>query len=343
MNNAVGPAPDLDAYMAAIRGQLLDLSEEEREDLLDDLRQHLQEVAAESEEPLVDRLGPPEGYAAELRATAALPVAPARRWQRAAKACDRLRQHAALATLKTEALHHPTTWWVVRGYLVALLFSIFTQQYGIGWPVPRFANSKILGLAMTAGLVWLSVRVGRAAQRTAAARWAGMGATLAIVLLALPASAQIRFNAGMQAPIDTGVAWSENGLLDTDGNLVTNIYPYDAQGRPLSDVRLFDQHGNPIEIDADYDEESGGEIETSYPLGADGRPLLNVFPQQQALVEGDESDVGDGYDDPNDEPYEEPDWQRRRARVGETPFESVPPIGTARESERPDSPRTGRK
>ena len=68
---------DVHAYMAAVRIELEDLEPAERDDLLDDLEQHLHEVAAEEEGTLTDRLGPPAAYAAELRLSAGLPPTPA--------------------------------------------------------------------------------------------------------------------------------------------------------------------------------------------------------------------------------------------------------------------------
>jgi uncharacterized membrane protein len=60
-------------YAAAVRAAVADLGAEERAQLLDDLEAHLQEVAAESDAPLTERLGPPETYAAELRAAYGAP------------------------------------------------------------------------------------------------------------------------------------------------------------------------------------------------------------------------------------------------------------------------------
>jgi hypothetical protein len=59
---------DVTAYAAAVRAALADLPAAARADLQDDLESHLAEVAAESDAPLRERLGPPEAYAADLRA-----------------------------------------------------------------------------------------------------------------------------------------------------------------------------------------------------------------------------------------------------------------------------------
>ena len=62
------PTGDVARYAAAIRAALGDLDAAERADLLEDLEAHLAEVAVESGTSLADRLGPPDAYAAELRA-----------------------------------------------------------------------------------------------------------------------------------------------------------------------------------------------------------------------------------------------------------------------------------
>src|SRR2546425_12132113 len=59
---------DVATYAASVRAALSDLSPEEAEVLLEDLEDHLREVATEVGGPLVERLGPPEQYAQELRA-----------------------------------------------------------------------------------------------------------------------------------------------------------------------------------------------------------------------------------------------------------------------------------
>src|SRR5260370_16110310 len=61
-------ADDVTTYAAIVRAQLADLPAMERDALLEDLEQHLAEVAAEGECSLIDALGPPEHYRVELRA-----------------------------------------------------------------------------------------------------------------------------------------------------------------------------------------------------------------------------------------------------------------------------------
>src|SRR5437870_6781775 len=60
-------ANDVASYASAVRAALAPLPDAERESLLEDLENHLAEVASESDLSLQERLGPPEDYAAELR------------------------------------------------------------------------------------------------------------------------------------------------------------------------------------------------------------------------------------------------------------------------------------
>jgi hypothetical protein len=64
--------PQVQAYAAAVRAALADVPVSEAAGLLDGLEPHLEEVAAEGGASLVDALGPPDRYAAELRTSAGL-------------------------------------------------------------------------------------------------------------------------------------------------------------------------------------------------------------------------------------------------------------------------------
>ncbi len=58
---------EIEDYCEAVRMALADLSPEIRDDLLEDLPDHLREVLAEGDGSLRDRLGEPADYARELR------------------------------------------------------------------------------------------------------------------------------------------------------------------------------------------------------------------------------------------------------------------------------------
>ena len=73
--------------------------------------------------------------------------------------------------------------------------------------------------------------------------------------------------------------------LYLDGTWVSNIYPYDATGRPLVGVQLFNQVGKPINVitQAEMPEEQCDQLtgDCGYPadtpLDASGNPLLRVY------------------------------------------------------------------
>ena len=67
--NATGQ-DEITAYVEGIRAGLAGLPEATREELLEDLPEHLAEVQADGTGTLTERLGSPEAYASELRATA---------------------------------------------------------------------------------------------------------------------------------------------------------------------------------------------------------------------------------------------------------------------------------
>jgi hypothetical protein len=181
-------AEEVASYATAVRAACADLPGPDRELLLEDLEDHLAEVAAEAGGPLEERLGRPEAYAAELRASAGLPAPGAGTGRRR----GRLRGSRAargLAGLGSAVAGHPAAravagflpelrpaWWVLRGYLavqaVAVAMTPLISGGGFSFPVPRLFGSALLGLLATvvavAGSVWLGRRRGarvRAAQR----------------------------------------------------------------------------------------------------------------------------------------------------------------------------------
>src|SRR5947209_4825618 len=60
-------ASDVATYAASVRAALMDLPSDQAEILLEELEDHLREIAAEAGGSLSERLGPPEQYAQELR------------------------------------------------------------------------------------------------------------------------------------------------------------------------------------------------------------------------------------------------------------------------------------
>jgi hypothetical protein len=164
-------------YLDGVGAALADLPEEERADLLDELAGHLDELAAESPTPLTVRLGSPQEYADELRASAGLPPARARGragavarlWSRVEELLNR---PAALTTKDFLVTLRPV-WWVARGWAVAAVVLHVTTS-------SPWEDRNIVGVpggflgfwAVVLGVV-LSVQLGRGRLGTRAARGTG--------------------------------------------------------------------------------------------------------------------------------------------------------------------------
>ena len=290
---------EAERYLAAVRAHLADVGEDERADLLEDLEQHLAEVAAEFDGPLDAQLGSPESYAAELRASAdLLPAAPSAPDAMAARVAARvaaLRRHDLVAQAIEFLRDLRPAWLVARGYLIVAVGSLDSYGFGPAFPIPRFGGSRAAGLVMTLVAVGFSVWIDR--RRTAPARAVGALVTLAglfagLVVVASLNDATIQASAYARGDFQDGATaesygrygefnLSRVGLVRADGRAVTNLYAFDEAGKPLSNVRLYDQAGKPVNIVLDY--HRGRPVFTSFPTDAEGDPVANAFPQRQAM------------------------------------------------------------
>jgi hypothetical protein len=251
---------EIEQYYEQIRAALSGMPAEVRDDLLEDLPDHLAEVLAEGEGSLRDRLGEPEAYAAELRAAAGVEVTstPAPR-----------RLHAA-ATWVADVLHrfdvragrlvgYPRLldllramrpgWWVLRGWIVAQFISGARDRSSWHGFVPSIGGSSLIGfccmLALIAASVWLGQRSLRFAD------WPRRLMVAASAVIAIWAVFVLAGNIG-------GPAY---GYSDTSGGAasyggpeinpdVTDIFVFDQNGKQVAGARLFDQDGNPIQLGA---------------------------------------------------------------------------------------------
>lgn len=279
-------------YLDAVRSELDDLTEDERDDLLDGLEADLGEAACESDLPLDGRLGPPGAYAAELRRSAGLPGRGERNRRsllggrvRAGQA--RLAAQPWVGAVRRFLPELRPGWWVARGYLAVVAFSVLTggPDASAAFPVPALNGSELAGLIITAAAVTASVRVGRSAP----ARWGrAIGAAdLAVVVASLVLLANLRSERQIQyVSVDGG----ESGYLSEMSGAfadVTNIYPFAADGTPLEGVLLFDQYGRPIDAMSLPSEVTpdGMHIERQFPTAPDGSLLTNSYPIEQASID----------------------------------------------------------
>jgi hypothetical protein len=285
-------------YAAAVRAAFADLPAPDREALLEDIEDHLVEVAAEPGGPLAERLGPPEAYAAELRAWAGLPApgAARRRGLRTSRLARRLQRLGAAAAA------HPAgravveflpelrpAWWVLRGWLVVQLASVGLSllfAHDITLPVPTILGSQVVGLLATGAAVVGSVALGRRGTATRRGRRLTLAANAALGLFALVLLGGMGATRLSDEPIYQGYEVSgpyPEALpgLRSDGREISNIHPYDAKGKPLQGVRLYDQDGIPLVAT----HEDNPELESRLPLDEHGNAIANRYPREQYQVD----------------------------------------------------------
>ncbi|WP_201753285.1 HAAS signaling domain-containing protein [Micromonospora rubida] len=240
-------------YVTRVRAALADLRPAVRDELTEDLAEHLAEVAAEGDEPLADRLGTPEAYAAELRAAAGAggPAAARNLDQRAAAVAASLRARLRVADRNlgpilgyasaSEYLRllRPA-WWVLRGYLAAMLITMVTTGASFGL-LPRLGGSTLAALLLLAVCVVASVWLGR--RTPTLGRWPRIAVRAGTAVLAVFAFAGF-VNA------DDRLGWNESGYQPTSEQVpfVRDVFVYDSEGRLVENARLFDQDGNPIRL-----------------------------------------------------------------------------------------------
>ena len=281
-------ANDVASYAAAVRSALAHLPAAEREILLEDLENHLAEVASESELSLRERLGRPEDYAVELRAAygAASEAAGARprmpfgnRVTALLRALTGDMPYRALRALLPELA---PGWWVLRAYL-AVLFLAFVLRDGTNLtPIPNpFSSGGVLQILATLIAIGISVRLGRRAMPVSRGwRGAVVAGNVAIGILALPVLASMGTGSSIAYSYDYStdpyVAAASAGYYPG----VTNIYPYSRDGRPLTDVLLYDQEGRPLVPEKT-------DLVIDVPNGTDGLPIPNAYPLNERQANGD--------------------------------------------------------
>jgi uncharacterized membrane protein len=249
-------------YLAAVRAALADLPEEERDDLLADVRPSLVETAAESAGNIAARLGPPEEFAAELRAAAGLQATPARRpgyreLVRRVGGDPRVVQLRRLAPI----------WWVARAYVtVAVIALVAGASWSLTYPIlPRIGSGAwtLLVVAVAAvASIWLGL--------TRRSFWP---AELVLLVAAIPVLVHLSHK-----PVPpTTVVYIETAAyqqgLSYDGVPLNNVYPYSRDGHLLHDVLLYTGSGTPIDAPAGVPDPLRRVLRTKA-----GKAVNNAFP-----------------------------------------------------------------
>lgn len=291
MSSAPSVPGEVEEYVAAVRQALADLPSAERDDLLAEVEASLLETTEEGAGPIRTRLGPPEQFAAELRAAAGLhePAPPALhesglgRHVRAVG--DRVLAHPAVIALRPLGQELAPIWWVLRAYLaVGAIAWANDSAWSSRLPiVPRLNVWGLSGGSGEAGVlaigiaVVVSVWLGHRSRRNGSPfpRLAAV-ANIALLAAAIPVVAQVTNTSGYDSLVVRAYAPAPqppSGLL-YEGVKVDNIYPYSRDGRLLHDVLLYDGAGRTIEIPTNR----GLDPNRRVVVTNGNRPLFNAFP-----------------------------------------------------------------
>jgi hypothetical protein len=275
------------AYLEAVRAHLDYVPPDDRDELLEDLEEHLLEVAAESDGTLEDRLGPPSAYAEELRASAGLPgpgTEGARLMQRISGSQILRRAAVALDSQRARGLRRfirelSPGWWVARGYLGVLAWGVIVardegRSVREAIPYPRLLGSYAWGVLVAIVAIVVSVKLGRLAARDRRAWIASLAATVVVLAVGFTVLGDLG---------DLGYAYADDAsalnpyLQHADGTPIANICPYSSDGKLLNGVLLFDQFGRPITNTSDTVDDQA--IEAAKPA------IGNAYPKSIGVVQ----------------------------------------------------------
>ncbi|BAL85983.1 hypothetical protein AMIS_7630 [Actinoplanes missouriensis 431] len=250
---------EIGGYVEEVRQALGGLPAATREELLEDLPEHLAEVLAEGGGTLVERLGSPSAYAAELIASAGIatgvpgsPSSPGGRFRD-------LRDRAGEATRRADVRVGPLLgyakasdflillrpgWWVLRGYLAAMAFAyVFDDNSAPLGLLPRIggSGSELVALlflgAAVVGSIWLGRR-GEPAGRMP--RLLFRAGTVALAIYAVVGFFEADGYSRQSGSMDVNYVSQYDGVQD--------VFVYDGQGRLVQNAQLYDQWGNPIQF-----------------------------------------------------------------------------------------------
>ena len=337
MNAATAVRPEVTAFVARVREQLADLTEEEQEELVGGLEADLSEQAADGSLSLPD----PAQYAAELRAAAGLPAARTSRlprlgrppsvadWPDAVRAgwfeVTRLNVATRAAWAFLEAVR--PAWWVLRAWIAVTLLDqwVGPYEYVTLWPTlgPAPLGPLVLGLAVVVSVLMGQRKLWPSSgpARTTLARITLLSLNVLAVVVPLTFAGD-----GSQASQYIGPNGYYAGFHDgthrpglrNGADVVRNIYAYDAQGQPLVGVQLFDQRGRPVAVAPQSSMGQGRERTVTCPWVNGTTALFNVFPLQERLQRSGTCLT-----------------KNDRVKVGETGF-AEPPLGSVPPATLPD-------
>lgn len=292
-------APDrIQEFLAEVAAHFDDLAESDRRELIDDLEQHLLELAADDEAGLEAELASPAAYATELRQSAGLPVRrprPDSDRSRARRELDRVRARGRrlAATPPVAAIidflpQLRPAWWVLRAWAVLVVIAMVFD--GGPWyrhvPVP---GRSLLGLLALGAAIVVSVKAGQ--DRTDESWPWRVGNASAVIATLIVLGSAASAEPTVEYVESVHEEWQPPVLRHPDGEPITNLYLYDLDGNPVTDVLVHDGLGRPVEI-GDLLEAGIEDIETVYARDRFGAPVRHLYPLEQYIVA--EEDAGQG-------------------------------------------------
>lgn len=285
-----------DQYAQQVRDACRDLPPNKRDELLEDLDEHLADVVADlgEDETLAQRLGTPEAYAADLRQSAGYPPAapgdPSRPGVGHGRLARRVRSlweesedHPQGRAIRSYLLDLRPAWWLARAYLVVTGLADITSSDGLN-VIPHLFGSSAAGLVAVLTLGWWSVLLGRSTQPDQEPdrrrrRWAvAFNVTAGLCLLVLLAKIDDVRTVYETHEVPADIS-APGFLTSAEGDPIKNIYAFSADGKPLDDVLLYDDRGRPIDAVVVWDDE-GNEMVPRFPRTKNGTEVKNRYPTQ---------------------------------------------------------------
>lgn len=324
--------PEIVTFAQGVRAALADLPADEVDDLTEGLEADLAEAYAED---LQRELPDPAAYAAELRLAAGLPVRSKVKQGLLSGLGDGLRdtkrdigiairRNPALASIVDFFVTLRPAWWLVRAWVA---YQVVTHLIGAVNGASLWLPTDLLQWLVLAAFLVVSVQWGRG-------RWHFRGLAPAIVVgnvvaavLLIPMISAAESHSGDVYYTDSYEEQDLTGVY-LNGETVTNIFGYDADGKLLEGIQLFDQDGKPLTtsvpggngcLDADCNE--NGFWTPSYL--ETGQTAWNVYPLQMVRMIFNEQT---GMDEPD---------PAAKAQDRQPPYVKVPAVVPAPKGEKP--------
>ena len=239
--------PEIVTFAQGVRAALADLPADEVDDLTEGLEADLAEAYAED---LQRELPDPAAYAAELRLAAGLPVRSKVKQGLLSGLGDGLRdtkrdigiairRNPALAGIADFLVTLRPAWWLVRAWVAYEVFAL------LGGSRDSFVPTEFVLWLVLAAFVVVSVQWGRG-------KWRFRGLAPAIVIgnvvaavLLIPMISAADSSSSEVYYTDASEPQDLTGVY-LNGQPVTNIFGYGADGKLLKGIQLFDQDGKPM-------------------------------------------------------------------------------------------------